>query len=81
MPDTATLPLYQELEIEGSISRVWVAKEMPLKRVERLTVRFYLSFLSFNNFTELRPFRKILKIEAYVVRFCEMIEITGVESE
>ena len=45
------------------------------------TVSFYLSILSFDNFTQLWPFREILEVEAYVIGLGEVIEIARIELE
>jgi hypothetical protein len=41
----------------------------------------YLAQGVFDDFAELRPFGEIFEVEAYVVGFREVVEVTGVEVE
>ena len=53
----------------------------PWSDKSQLTVGFDLPVVAFDHFTQVWPLREVVKIEADVVGFCQVVEIATVEME
>ena len=72
-PGKATLPLSRELvQYQSGCSH-----DSAYER--KLTVSFDLATRTFNDFAKLRPFGEVFQVEADIIRFRQVVEVTRVD--